>query len=244
MTKSLPAIFLALFVCAAPSTAADWETVSVPSEQDFSGFAWYRTWLKPHATFFSKHERDLFGEERKPVDRKKARRAVFISDFRDLKPGDHVVHTDHGVARYSGLGRPKGGSLNRDFMSLAFAGGDRLFVPIDRLDLVQKFHGSGDEKPKLDKLGGPGWERMKARVRNSVRSMAKELLQLYASRHTARGRAFGPDTPWQREFEDAFPFLLTRDQERVLVEIKTDLENVKPMDRLLVGDVGFGTQIR
>ena len=186
-------------------------------------------------------ERELFGEaQREKGPRRGSRGKAFLSDFRDLKPGDSVVHVDHGIALYEGLGRPKGGSLNRDFMSLAFAGGDRLFVPVDRLDLVQKFHGSGDDKPKLDKLGGPSWERVKAKIRKSVRSMAKELLQLYATRHNARGRSFGPDTPWQREFEDAFPFPLTRDQERVLEEIKTDLEREKPMDRLLVGDVGFG----
>jgi transcription-repair coupling factor (superfamily II helicase) len=185
-------------------------------------------------------ERGLFGEERKSAARKTTSRAAFISDFRDLKTGDLVVHVDHGLARYSGLGRPKGGSLNRDFMLLEFSGGDRLFVPADRLDLVQRYSGVAGHKPNLDRLGGPGWERVKSRVRQSVRSMAKELLQLYARRKAATGYPFGVDSPWQRELEDAFPFELTPDQRRALGETKADMESTRTMDRLLVGDVGFG----
>ena len=185
-------------------------------------------------------ERDVLGEERKTAEQKRGRRAAFVSDFRDLKPGDLVVHVDHGIARYAGLGRPRGGSLNRDFMVLEFAGGDRLFVPVDRLDLVQKYNGAGGAKPRLDRLGGPGWERVKRKVRASVRDMAQELLELYARRAAARGHAFPADTPWQKELEDAFPFELTPDQARALAEVKADLEAPRPMDRLLVGDVGFG----
>jgi transcription-repair coupling factor (superfamily II helicase) len=185
-------------------------------------------------------EREVFGEERPASDRKRPGHAAFISDFRDLAIGDLVVHVDHGVARYAGLGRPKGGSLNRDFMVLEFAGRDRLFVPVDRLDLVQRHGGGSGHKPPLDRLGGPGWERVKARVRKSVRSIAKELLEFYARRAAAAGHAFGPDTPWQQELEAAFPHELTADQERVLAEVKREMETARPMDRLLVGDVGFG----
>jgi len=185
-------------------------------------------------------ERAIFGEPRKVADRHATSRAAFISDFRDLKRGDLVVHVDHGVARYGGLGRPRGGSLNRDFMTLTFGGGDRLFVPVDRLDLVQKYSGVAGHRPQLDRLGGPGWERVKARVRKSVQVMAKELLALYAKREAATGHAFGPDTPWQKELEDAFPFELTPDQQRAVDEIKRDMSAQRPMDRLLVGDVGFG----
>jgi transcription-repair coupling factor (superfamily II helicase) len=185
-------------------------------------------------------ERDLFGEERKSPDRKSRGRAAFISDFRDLKPADFVVHVDHGIARFTGLGRPKGGSLNRDFMVLEFARGDRLFVPADRLDLVQRYSGVAGRKPALDRLGGPGWERVKSRVRKAVESMARELLDLYARREAARGNAFGTDTAWQEELESAFPYELTPDQERALGEMKTDMESERTMDRLLVGDVGFG----
>ena len=185
-------------------------------------------------------ERELFGEERKPADRKGRSRAAFISDFRDLKRGDLVVHVDHGISSYAGLGRPKGGSLNRDFMVLEFAGRDRLFVPVDRLDLVQKYSGVAGRKPLLDKLGGPGWERVVSKVRKSVRSMARQLLDLYARRKAATGHAFAADVPWQKELEAAFPYELTPDQERTLRDIKADMESSRPMDRLLVGDVGFG----
>jgi len=185
-------------------------------------------------------ERDLFAEERKAADRKTSGRAAFVSDFRDLKEGAFVVHVDHGVARYTGLGRPKGGSLNRDFMVLEFTGGDRLFVPVDRLDLVQKYNGAGGGEPSLDKLGGPGWSRVKARVRKSVESMARELLELYAQRKAATGIVFSEDSEWQRELEAAFPFELTPDQSRALSEIKESMQSSRAMDRLLVGDVGFG----
>jgi len=184
-------------------------------------------------------ERAIFGEQRR-ADRQAATRAAFVSDFHDLKRGDLVVHVDHGIARYAGLGRPKGGSLNRDFIVLQFAGGDRLYVPADRLDLVQKYSGVSGHRPRLDKLGGPGWERVKARVRKSVQLMARELLELYARRKTAEGHAYGADTPWQKELEEAFPYDLTPDQVRAVEEIKRDMESTRPMDRLLVGDVGFG----
>jgi len=185
-------------------------------------------------------ERDLFGEQRRPPERKARPGAAFLSDFRDLRPGSLVVHVDHGVARYTGLGRPRGGSLNRDFMVLEFAGGDRLFVPTDRLDLVQKYSGVAGHRPVLDRLGGPGWERVKRRVRKSVESMARELLELYARREAALGIAFERDVAWQRELEAAFPFELTPDQERAMAEIKQDMESERVMDRLLVGDVGYG----
>jgi transcription-repair coupling factor (superfamily II helicase) len=190
------------------------------------------------ATVYS--EREIFGEERLAPDRKSGSRTAFLTDFRDLKVGDLVVHVDHGIARYAGLGRPKGGSVNRDFMILEFQGGDRLFVPTDRLDLVQKYSGVSGHHAILDKLGGSSWEKVKSRVRKSVESMAKELLELYARRRTAAGHAFAADGLWQAELEAAFPFELTEDQERAVREVKEDLEQAKPMDRLLVGDVGFG----
>jgi len=185
-------------------------------------------------------EREIFGEERKKAKQKGRGRAAFLSDFRDLKEGDVLVHVDHGIARYAGLGRPRGGSLNRDFIVLEFAGGDKLFVPADRLDLVQKYSGVAGRKAALDRLGGPGWGRVLTKVRKAVQSMAKELLELYARRQTVQGHAFAPDTPWQQELEDAFPFELTPDQDRAVHEIKADMESTRPMDRLLVGDVGFG----
>ena len=154
--------------------------------------------------------------------------------------GDLVVHVDHGIARYAGLGRPKGGSLNRDFMVLEFSHGDRLFVPVDRLDLVQKYSGVAGKKPALDRLGGPGWERVKAKAKKAVESMAKELLELYARRKAIKGYRFPDDTPWQKELEAAFPCEETPDQRHAIEEVKKDMESDRPMDRLLVGDVGFG----
>ena len=194
----------------------------------------------PSMRFTVLTEREVFGEHKRAAARKSPGRAAFVSDFRDLKVGDTVVHVDHGIARYAGLGRPKGGSLNRDFVILEFAAGDKLFVPVDRLDLVQKYTGAGEGKAKLDRLGGPGWERAKSRVRKAVEYMAGELLELYARRKAMRGRSIAPDTPWQQELEDAFPFELTADQDRAVQETKADMESDRPMDRLLVGDVGFG----
>jgi transcription-repair coupling factor (superfamily II helicase) len=185
-------------------------------------------------------ERGLFGERRREPGRKGLAGTVLLSDFRDLKKGGLVVHVDHGIARYTGLGRPRGGSLNRDFMVLEFAAGDRLFVPVDRLDIVQKYRGVAGKKPDLARLGGPSWEKVKARVRKSVQSMAGELLELYARRKAAVGHPFAEDGNWQQELEDAFPFELTVDQERAITEIKSDMESTRTMDRLLVGDVGFG----
>jgi transcription-repair coupling factor (superfamily II helicase) len=183
-------------------------------------------------------EREIFGEEVRAAPEKRRKGAAFISDFRDLKPGDLVVHVDHGVGRYQGLARPP--ASPRDFMLLQYADDARLYVPVDRLDLVQKY-GAGDGSSRsLDKLGGPGWERVRGRVKKAVRDMTKELLELYATRKAIAGRPFTSDTAWQREFEDGFPFVLTPDQERAIAEVKADLESEKPMERLLCGDVGYG----
>ena len=217
----------------APSSAAPGDLVVVVAPLP-AGFEF------PEIGLVALTDREIFGEETKTADRKAGARAVFLSDFRDLKTGDLVVHVDHGVARYVGLGRPKGGSLNRDFMVLEFEAGDRLFVPVDRLDLVQKYSGVAGRSPVLDRLGGPGWERVKAKVRKSVESMAKELLDLYARRRAATGHAFSQDSPWQKELEDAFPYELTPDQTRAVADVKADMESSQPMDRLIVGDVGYG----
>jgi transcription-repair coupling factor (superfamily II helicase) len=194
----------------------------------------------PEVGFSILTESEIFGEEKKTRIRKAKSRKAFLSDFRDLKEGNLVVHVDHGIATYAGLGRPAGGSLNRDFMVLVFAGGDRLFVPVDRLDLVQKYSGVAGKKPPVDRLGGPGWQRVKAKASKAVESMARQLLELYARRKSVQGHSFPADTPWQGEMEDSFPWELTTDQQRVVEEVKTDMESDRPMDRLLVGDVGFG----
>ena len=168
-------------------------------------------------------------------------RGAFASDLRDLRSGDLVVHLDHGIGRFTGFRRVAVEGRELEMLALAYHGGDSLLVPVERADLIQKFAGGDvDVNPKLDRLGGGTWRRRKARVKKAVREMAAELLRLAAVRHTARGFAFSPDSPWQREFEDAFEFDLTPDQERSVQDIKTDMESERPMDRLLCGDVGYG----
>lgn len=165
---------------------------------------------------------------------------AFSADLADLKPGDYVIHTEHGVGRFLGLRQIENGEQKGDYMLLEYAGEAKLYVPLTRLDLVQRFRGAGDVTPTLDRLGGVTWARTKSRVKAKMRDMAAELLQLYAERRLAQGYAFSPDSNWQREFEDAFEFTPTRDQLTACQEIKRDMESPHPMDRLLCGDVGFG----
>ena len=166
---------------------------------------------------------------------------AFISGLGDLKVGDYVVHVDHGVGIYQGLRQLSVSGASRDFMLLTFQDEAKLYVPLERLDLVEKYRSGGEGvKPVLDPLGGSGWERTKTRVKRALRDMAQELLQLYAERKMHGGTPTSPDTPWQKEFEDAFEFEETPDQLKALADIKQDLESPEPMDRLLCGDVGYG----
>ncbi|MPY87379.1 MAG: transcription-repair coupling factor [Luteitalea sp.] len=190
-------------------------------------------------------ETDIFDEERVGGERRRrvgskgeVRRAAFLSDFRDLRVGDFVVHIDNGVGRFVGLRKIDVGGEAREFMELRYAGDDKLFVPVDRLDLVQKHTGGG--RPVLDRLGGASWEKTKTRVKRAMRDMAEELLKLYAARKAIVGHTFGADTHWQQEFEEAFPYELTPDQHTATSDIKRDMEAPTPMDRLLCGDVGYG----
>jgi len=165
----------------------------------------------------------------------------FISDLGDLKVGDYVVHVDHGVGSYQGLRQLSVSGSERDFMLLTYQDEAKLYVPLERLDLVEKYRSGGDgAKPVLDRLGGATWERTKSRVKRALRDMAQELLHLYAQRKMTGGAAASPDTPWQEEFEEAFEFEETPDQLKALEDIKKDLESPEPMDRLLCGDVGYG----
>ncbi|MFV2073528.1 MAG: transcription-repair coupling factor [Thermoanaerobaculales bacterium] len=176
-----------------------------------------------------------------PAPRRRSGVGAFASDLRDLRPGDLVVHMDHGIGRFTGFRRVSVEGRELEMMALAYHGGDSLLVPVERADLIQKFaSGEAGVAPRLDRLGGGSWRRRKAKVKEAVREMAAELLRLAAVRHTARGYAFSADSPWQREFEDAFEFDLTPDQERAVSEIKGDMESSRPMDRLLCGDVGYG----
>jgi len=170
----------------------------------------------------------------------KSQLSAFAADLADLKPGDYVVHTTHGVGRFLGLREIVQGEQKGDFMLLEYAGESKLYVPLTRMDLVEKYRGAGQSDPPLDKLGGATWTQRKTRVKTKMRDMADELLKLYAQRRMTDGFAFSKDSNWQREFEDAFEFTETKDQLSAAKEIKRDLESPHPMDRLLCGDVGFG----
>jgi transcription-repair coupling factor (superfamily II helicase) len=170
----------------------------------------------------------------------KPQASAFAADLADLKPGDFVVHSTHGVGRFLGLREIVQGEQKGDFMLLEYAGEAKLYVPLTRLDLVEKYRGAGEAAPPLDRLGGSTWTARKSRVKARMRDMADELLKLYAERRMAEGFAFSPDSNWQREFEDSFEYTETRDQLSATKEIKRDLESPHPMDRLLCGDVGYG----
>jgi transcription-repair coupling factor (superfamily II helicase) len=182
-------------------------------------------------------EADVFEEERRAPERRRATKA-FLSDLRDLKVGDFVVHVDNGIGMFVGLKQIGIGDSVQEFLELRYAGEDKLFVPVERLDLVQKY--TGATRPPLDKLGGTSWERAKSKVKKAMRDMAEELLKLYAARKTVPGHAFSADSHWQQEFEDAFEYELTVDQRSAIADIKRDMESPTPMDRLLCGDVGYG----
>ncbi len=170
----------------------------------------------------------------------RAKTAGFFSDFSELKPGDFVVHVDHGIGRFEGLRQLESGNARGEFMHLLYAEEARLYVPLERLDLVQSYRTLGGAAPQLDRLGGTGWVARKARVRKSLADMADHLLGLYAERKTVEGFGFSRDTPWQKEFEDAFAFEETPDQATAIADVKRDMERPAPMDRLLCGDVGYG----
>ena len=182
-------------------------------------------------------ESDVTGR-RRPHRRPRARPRASEGFFDDLAPGDYVVHHSHGVARYGGMVKRSMGGAERDYLLLEYRGGDRLYVPSDQIDLVRPY--TGGEAPSLHKLGGADWQRSKAKVRSAVREIAQELIVLYRRRITSTGHAFDPDTPWQHELEQAFPYTETPDQLKAIEEVKADMEEAAPMDRLVCGDVGFG----
>ena len=172
---------------------------------------------------------------------KKSKTAAFLSDFRDLAIGDYVVHVEHGIAQYQGLKEIVQDGLSIEFMILEFAEQAKLYVPLTRLDLIQKYRSTDTgPAPQLNKLGSQQWVKTKARVRKAMQDMAAELLKLYAQRHTAQGTSFSPDNDFQREFEDSFDYRETDDQLSAISAIKQDMESTTPMDRLLCGDVGYG----
>ncbi|MGA8266804.1 MAG: transcription-repair coupling factor [Candidatus Acidiferrales bacterium] len=184
---------------------------------------------------------DLFDSIPAPArSRARPQSAVFSSDFSDLKPGDYVVHVDHGIGQFEGLRQLAVDSANGEFMLLRYAEDARLYVPLARVDLIQKYQSLGGAVPALDRLGTTVWETRKSRVKKSVGEMAEKLLALYAERKAAPGHAYPVDTQWQKAFEDAFEFQETPDQAKAIEDVKRDLESGEPMERLLCGDVGYG----
>jgi transcription-repair coupling factor (superfamily II helicase) len=192
----------------------------------------------PDAALLVYAETDIFDEveHAQPMYRRRQKLSAFISDLQDLKPGDYVVHVDHGIGTYQGITLVH----ERECMVLTYQGGDRIYVPLERLDLIQKYSSTEGAKPQLDKLGGTSWVQRKTRVKRAIRDMAQELLQLYAQRKLAHGFAFSADSAWQKEFEEAFPYEETADQLTAISDIKRDMESPIPMDRLICGDVGYG----
>ncbi len=185
-------------------------------------------------------EDEIFGTVKKKRKIAKRKDAHPIKSFMDLDIGDYVVHENHGIGKYIGIEQLNVQSAKKDYLKIKYLGQDLLYVPIEQMDLVQKYIGSGEAVPKLNKLGGKEWKKLKSKAKNAIVDMAKDLLKLNAVRQTSKGYTFSADTPWQKQFEDLFPYEETPDQLRCIQEVKEDMERKIPMDRLLCGDVGYG----
>ncbi len=188
--------------------------------------------------FLNDHE--IFGKRSKINRHFYTRQTEAIDSFMDLKPGDYVVHINHGIGRFQGIERVKSFDIEKDYISIMYADDDKIYIPIEQLNFIQKYISSEFGRPKLDRIGGKGWNRTKEKVRESIQALAKELIKLYSFRLNQKGFAFLPDTQWQKEFEAKFPYEETRDQLITLEEVKRDMESPRLMDRLICGDVGFG----
>ncbi|MFK2826960.1 transcription-repair coupling factor [Bacillus sp. B190/17] len=186
-------------------------------------------------------EQELFNKKpKKSARRQKLSNAERIKSYSELKPGDYVVHVNHGIGKYLGIETLEIKGVHKDYLNIKYQGTDQLYVPVEQIELVQKYVGSEGKEPKVYKLGGSEWKRVKSKVQSSVQDIADDLIKLYAEREAAKGYAFSPDGEMQREFEATFPYEETEDQLRSIAEIKHDMEKERPMDRLLCGDVGYG----
>lgn len=186
-------------------------------------------------------EEEIFTKKAKrPKRKQKLSNAERIKNYSELKIGDLVVHINHGIGKYLGIKTLEINGIHKDYMHITYAGNDKLYVPVEQIDQVQKYVGSEDKEPKIYALGGSDWKKVKKKVQSSVEDIADDLIKLYAEREASRGHAFAEDGPEQREFEDSFPYEETEDQIRCIEEIKQDMEKERPMDRLLCGDVGYG----
>ncbi len=207
-------------------------SVNLSSSHMPSGFTY------PAAQLMVIGTQDIFGVDR-PL-RKKKGSGVHIDLFSDLVPGELVVHEQHGIGRYDGMVNMEAAGVRRDYLKISYASDDALYISMENLDQIQKYVGSEGREPKLSRLGGQEWTRMKEKARTSIRQLAFSLVELYAKRQANKGFAFSPDSVWQREFEEDFPYQETEDQLSAIADIKRDMESEKVMDRLLCGDVGFG----
>ncbi len=186
-------------------------------------------------------DKEVFGEaKRKKTKVNKGDGLTQIKSFTELKKGDYVVHINHGIGVYLGIKQMENSGIIRDYLEISYDKNDKLFIPVDQLDMIQRYIGSEGKRPKISKLGGQEWNKAKAKVKRSVDEIAEDLVKLYAEREKVKGFQFEQDTPWQRQFEDEFPFEETDDQLKSVVDIKKDMESGKVMDRLLCGDVGYG----
>lgn len=186
-------------------------------------------------------ESDIFASKKTGRKKKKFKDAgQKIQSFADMREGDYVVHENHGIGRFIGIEQLSVEGEKKDYIKIKYAGNDMLYVPVEQMDIVQKYIGSDGGVPKINKLSGGEWKATKAKAKAAIAVMAKDLIDLYAQRKMEKGYSFGPDTVWQREFEDSFPYEETDDQLRSIAEIKADMEKPFSMDRLLCGDVGFG----
>ena len=203
----------------------------------------YEDWSSPKISllnFVVISETDIFGKNK----RKKKRRTTYegrkIQSFSELKPGDYVVHENHGLGIYQGIEKIEVDKISKDYMKISYAKGGNLYIPATQLDLIQKYAGSDSKKPKLNRLGTQEWTKTKAKVRGAVKEIAKDLVELYAARQNQDGFVYGEDTVWQKEFEEMFPYEETEDQLLPINAVKKDMESHKIMDRLICGDVGYG----
>jgi len=188
-------------------------------------------------------DKEVFGEAKRKLKtkRKNNKKGIGkINSFSELKLGDYVVHSNHGIGVYKGIKQIEAGGYKRDYLDIVYDKGDKLYVPVDQLDLIQKYVGSEGKAPKINKLGGSEWQKAKTKAKKSINEIAEDLVKLYATRATIKGYKFSKDTEWQKQFEDEFPYEETPDQLTSLKEIKSDMQCDKPMDRLLCGDVGYG----
>jgi transcription-repair coupling factor (superfamily II helicase) len=196
--------------------------------------------VDPSSRLFVLTEEELLGRERLARPTRRARLTPFLSSLDELRPGDLAVHNEYGIGRYEGLSRMAMGGTESEFLVLRYLGGDKVYVPVDRLDLVQKYGGAEGKTPRLEALGGTGWVKTKQRVQRAIQRMAADLLALYAEREVAKGHAFPPEGIEARDFAAGFEYEETPDQARAIAEVALDMEKPRPMDRLVCGDVGYG----